>query len=132
MADVGFGATITFSTGFCAEILSWNYDGLERAMIDSSHMTSTEGWMTFLASDLKNPGAVTVQLQFIPGAIPPITGAFETVTLTHPIPTGLSNGATVACSGALQSIGSQVPHDGKMVATAVIKFSGKPTFTAAS
>ena len=130
MADEGFGVTVTFDTGFCAEILSVGWDGLERGDIETSHSGTSGGWRTFQPSDLKNPGEVSVELQFDPDAEPPIEAAAETVTVTFPIPPGGNTAATWACSGYLRSMSAAVPYDGKMTATAVIKFSGEPTFTA--
>lgn len=125
MAATGFGTTITFSTGFFAEITNVDWDGFERANIDTSHMLTTEGWMTFTPSDLKDPGQMTVQLYYNPQTALPITSAAETVTLTYP------NGATDVCQGYLQAASRAIPHDEKMTCVAVIKFSGKPVHTAA-
>lgn len=130
MADQGYGATVTFSSGFMAQVLNASWDGLERGEIDTTHMTSTNGWMTFIPSDLKNPGELTVELLFNPSTAPPITGAAETITVTFPIPSGGSTAATWACSGFMKSLSPSVPHDDRMLATAVLKFSGEPTFTA--
>lgn len=132
MADEGFGTTITFQSGFCAEILDVSWDGIERNAIDTSHMTTVDGWMTFLLSDLKDPGELTVELQFDPDESPPITAAAETVTVTFPIPAGGSVAATWACSGGLTSMGIAVPHNDKMTASCKLKFSGAPTFTPGS
>ena len=129
MADEGFGTTITFQTGFFAEIMSVGWDGLERGDIETSHMTTSSGWRTFQPSDLKNPGELTVEISFDPDEAPPITAAAETVTVTFPIPTGGNTAATWACSGYMKSMSNAVPFDGKMTATCVIKFSGVPTFT---
>jgi hypothetical protein len=130
MADEGFGTTITFQSGFFAQITNVGWDGIERGDIDTSHMTTTEGWMTFIPSDLKNAGELTVEISFDPDDAPPITAAPETITVTHPIPAGGNTAATWACSGYMKSFGNAIPHDGKMTGTAVLKFSGKPTFTA--
>jgi hypothetical protein len=132
MADEGYGTTITWESGFCAQILSANWDGISRAAIPTSHTTTTEGWMTFQPSDLQDPGSLTVELQFDPDDAPPIEEAAETVTVTFPIPAGGSVAATWACSGFLTEFGNQVPYNDKMTATAVIKFSGEPTFTPGS
>lgn len=132
MADEGFGTTITFQSGFCAEVLEVSWDGIERNAIDTTHMTTTEGWMTFLPSDLQDPGELTVELQFDPDESPPIEAAAETVTVTFPIPAGGSVAATWACSGFLTGMSAAVPHNDKMTASVTIKFSGEPTFTPGS
>lgn len=125
MALQGFGTTITFATGFFAEITNVDWDGFERSNIDTSHMLTTEGWMTFEPSELKNPGQVTVQMYYDPGTALPITSAAETVTVTFP------DGSTEVCDGYLQAASRAVPHNEKMTCVAIIKFSGKPVLTPA-
>lgn len=124
MAKTGFGTTITFASGFCAEITGIDHDGFERAAIDTSHMLTTNGWMTFTPGDLKNPGQLTVQMYFDEEEEPPLSDAAETVTVTY------RDGSTEVCEGFLQAMSKSIPHDEKMTAVAVIKFSGEPTFTA--
>ena len=130
MADQGYATTITFSSGFCAQVLSVTWDGIERAAIDTTHMTTSSGYMTAIPSDIINPGQLTVELLANPSSAPPITGAAETVTVTFPIPSGGSSAATWVCSGFLTNYTLNDPHDDRMTATAVIKFTGVPTFTA--
>ena len=123
MADEGFGTTVTFDSGFFAEILNVGWDGIERGAVDTTHMLTTDGWMTFEPSDLKNPGELSVELQFNPDDEPPIDGPAETVTVTFP------NSATWACEGFLTGAGVAVPYNDKMIGNFTIKFSGEPTFT---
>ncbi len=132
MADDGYGTTITFSTGFCAQVTSVSWDGIERKEIDTTHMLSTSGYMTFIPSDLKNAGELSVDLLFVPATAPPITGAAESITVTWPLPTGGSVPASWVCSGFLKSFKATSPNGDKMTATATIKFSGVPTFNAGS
>lgn len=129
-ADQGFGLSITFSSGFCALIRSVTWGGMQREFLDSSHMATTNGWMTFMPSDLKDAGELSVDLLFDPDMEPPIEGALETITVTAPIPAGGSTAATWACSGALRSFEWTGPHDALMTATAALKFTGEPTITA--
>lgn len=129
-ADQGFGLAITFGSSFLGLIRSASWSGIEREFLDTTHMTTTEGAATFIPSDIENYGELTVELLADPDDAPPITGALETVTVTFPIPAGGSTAATWACSGALRSYEITAPHDDLMTATAVIKFSGKITFTA--
>lgn len=128
-ADQGFGLSITFSSGFMALIRSASWSGIAREPLDTTHMGSTNGAMTFIPSDLENAGELTVELLFDPDDGPPITGAAETITVTFPIPAGGSTAATWACSGFLTSFEMTAPHDNLMTATATIKFSGEITFT---
>ena len=130
--DMGFGVTVTFSSGFVALVRGVRRRGMAREPIDTSHAATTNGWMTFIPSDLKDPGEVEIDMIFKPDQTPPITGAAETVTITYPVPSGLTNGATWANSGFLTGFENECPYDALMTATAVIKFSAAPTITAAS
>lgn len=130
--DSGFGVSISFSSGFVALVRSVRKRGPTREPIDTTHAASTNGYATFIPSDIKDVGEIEVDMLFKPDTTPPITGSAETVTITYPVPSGLSNGATWAASGFLTSFESEAPYDGVMTATAVIKLTGAPTITAAS
>lgn len=135
MADQGFGTTITFQSGLFGEVKAANFSGLTRDELDTTHMTTTNGWMTFIPSDLKNAGEVSVEIHWHPhtkmAAIKTaMTAAAETITITAPVPTGGSSGATFACSGFMKSCDMGLPHDGLMTSTCVLKFTGEPTMTA--
>ena len=122
MAELGTGTTITFSTGFCAEILSISGPGLSREMIDISHMGTTTAH-AYMVADLYDAGELTVELQFVPGTAIPIAGAFETVTITFPD----SGASTLAFSGAMSGFEPSIPLEDKMTATATIKATGAIT-----
>ena len=122
MAVIGTGTTITFATGFCAEILSVDHGGAGRDSIDTTHMGTTTA-RTFMPTTLYDPGALTVQLQFIPSTAPPWLNAAETVTVTF------SDATTWACSGFLTSFEYGDPLENKLTATVTIKFSGAITIT---
>jgi len=122
MADVGTGTSITFSSGFFAEILSVGHSGISREDIDITHMGTTVA-REFMPSDLYEPGELSVELAFDPSTPPPITGAAETITVTFP------DASTAAASGYLSSFDYTDPLEEKMTATATIKFSGAITWT---
>mgnify|MGYP000088298966 CR=1 FL=1 len=42
-AQIGHGASITFSSGFCAQILSISWSGISRTAVDTSHFGLTDG-----------------------------------------------------------------------------------------
>lgn len=137
MADQGFGTTITFQSGLFAEIRGVRRSGLARDSLETTHMGSTNGWRTFMPSDLKDPGEIEVDLLFDPAtkmaAIKTaIAAAAETITITYPIKSGHTNPATDACSGFMTSFDSDDPHDAIMTGTAKLKLTGEPTFTAGS
>lgn len=132
MADVGTGTTISFGTSsFSAEILNVNQSGISRPSIKTSHMTTTSS-DTFMPADLVDEGEVTLDFAFNPNNQPPIRGAAETITITFPIPTGSSNGATAVFSGFCTGWEWTDPLEDKMTASATLKVSGTVVWTDAS
>lgn len=117
MADSGFGVTITFETGFFAEIRSVTWSGHSRAPLDTTHSATSGGKMTFIPSDLIDPGSLEVEMWFDPTDDPPIDQAPETVTVAWP-------GGSWSCSGFMTDYSPTAPHDDIMSATATLKFSG--------
>lgn len=125
-ATIGTGATITFSSGYCAEIVSINASGANRGEIPTSHMGTTGG-MTFSPATLYDPGGLSVELLMVPGTSPitPLTGAAETITVTFPD----SGNATYAASGFMTGFDYSIPLEDRITQTATIKFSGNITVT---
>ena len=82
MAD-GHGTTVTFGTSsFSASLVSVNLDGVSRAVIDETYM-STSTAMAFEPASLYDGGEVTLGIKFAQNSSgePPVTGATETVTI---------------------------------------------------
>lgn len=135
MTDSAQGATLTFGTSaWTGNLLAINGENISRAALPTSNL-STTGYKTFTPADLVDPGQSTVRLQFDPDDPPPITGAAETITITFPIPSGLTNGATRACSGFLTDFGFDLSggdDESVMEATFSVKWTGTPTWTDAS
>lgn len=132
MADSGFGVAITFSSSFCAAITNVKWSGMSRKAIDTTNSATSAGAATFIPSDIEDYGELQVELLFNPNDTPPVASAAETVTVTFPVPSGSTNGATWAATGFLTNFECDVPIDDRMTATATIKFSGVVTFTDAS
>lgn len=122
MADSGFGTTITFSTGYFAEIISVDGPDLSREAIDTTHMGTTSGRMTYIPSDLIDGGTLSVEMAYVPATAPPISSAAETVTVTYP------DSSTCSFSGFLTSFSPSIPIDDRMTASAEIKVSGDVTY----
>lgn len=120
MATVGTGLTVTFSTGFLAEILNGKWTGYERKSIDTSHMGTTTA-MTFTPGSLADPGQLECEILFDAGTKPPINSAAESVTVTY------SDASTWAASGFMTNFDWESPLEDRMTATATIKFSGDVT-----
>ena len=125
-ATVGTGATITFSTGFFAEILAINSADWSREVIETTHMGTTTA-RTFTPSTLYDSGTFSVELLMVPGTTPvtPMTAAAETVTVTFPD----VGTATYAASGFMTEFSYSIPLGDRITATASIKFTGAITVT---
>lgn len=137
MADQGFGVNIAFQSGYFAQVLNIQFSGMERVPLETTHTLSTEGWKTYIPSDLKDAGEAQITLRWHPhtkiaAALAALTAAPETITITFPVPEGGTSGAVFQCSGFLTKRESDTPYDAIMGATETIKFTGKPTMTAGS
>lgn len=132
MAQVGFGASISFSSSYLAEIVSIEIGGVERDALETTHAGSTSGIRTFIPSDLENYGQLTVRMRRGVGVKPPISSASETVTITWGKEPGQTTAATWAFSGFLISWSASSPFDGLVETTATIKATGDVTVTAGS
>jgi hypothetical protein len=128
----GFGISITFHSGFFAKILKVNGPKLKRASIDTSHAATVNGWMTAQPSDLKNPGEVSVDIQFNPNTAPPIDQPAESTTITFPIQPGGSTSGTWTGTGFMTDYEPDIPIDNKMTARTTLMSSGQWTFTPGS
>lgn len=132
MADVGTGTSITFGTsGFDANLLSIDGPSSTRESVETSHMGTT-GDHTFMPADLVDRGEVSLTFEFDPDKEPPIDQAAETITITWPVPSGSSNGATWQFTGFMTDYSPGAAIDERMEASATIKISGDINFTDAS
>lgn len=132
MADIGTGASITFGTSsWTGDIVDISGDGMSREAIDVSHLNTTD-WKEFLPSDNTDPGSITLEILFDPDDEPPITSAKETVTVTFPLPAGMSTAATWASDAFVTDFSYGVPYEDRMTASMTLKLSGEITFTNAS
>jgi hypothetical protein len=122
MATVGTGTTITFDTGFFAEILSVNWSGITRPSIDTSHM-GTATAMTYTPGSLFDPGELQVEIAFVPGTAPPWDSVAETCTVTWPD----AGTATWAASGFMTEFEVSGALEERLTATGTVKLSGDIT-----
>ena len=118
---LGHGTTITFDSGFFAEILSINWSGIERAAIPTTHFGTTS-YKTFSASDTADPGEMVVEIHHSSTDAPPILTAAETLTLTWP------DTETHSFSGFMSGYEISAADEEKVRATARIKASGTITW----
>ena len=130
--DVGTGISIAFQSGFFAEVLDVRVSGMHRDAIETTHGTSTNGWRTFIPSDLMDMGQLEVDLNFNADATPPIDTDAESVTIVFPVPSGLSNGAQMQGIAFMTDMDGAFPIDDRMTASFTLKYSGAPTWADAS
>jgi len=132
MADDGQGTTIAFaSSGFIGEFIDVGGPNYTRDSYETSHMGTTVA-KTFNPVDLYDPGEGEFEIAYDPDKTPPITGANEVVTITDPIPTGMTVGAKRQCLAHVTSFSINRAMGARMTATIGLKFSGVVTHTAAS
>jgi hypothetical protein len=129
MASLGFGSSITFSSGFFAEITDVKIGGLSREAVDVTNFGSTGGYKEFIPSTLIDSGELEVELIYDTDATPPITGAAETITVTFPLKGAEITAAKIECSGFLTDSEESVPMDDKMSMSCTVKFTGQRTYT---
>lgn len=125
MPVVGTGITITFQSGFFAEILNVSDNEMMRARIDATHMGSND--MEYLPGSLPDWGTLEVEMAFDPDIKPPLEAAAETITVTYP--KGATTQASWARTGFLERFQYTGPLEDRMTATATIKFTGDLTVT---
>ena len=127
---IGTGATVTFgTTSYPADPISISISGEKVPIVDVSTLGSTT-FKEHEFGDLKETPELEMEVLFDPDEPPPV-GTTETVTVTFPVPSGGSTGATYAGTGAIIGFDIEIPLEDKIVATVVVKFDGGtgPTFT---
>lgn len=133
MSDIGDGATITFGTSsFTGEFKTLQHTGVSRASVPTTHLATSPA-KTFMPGDLYDPGEISGVFAYDPDTQPPFSGVAETITLTFPVPTGKSTGATLAASGFITDFSEpSLETDTEMQANITIKLSGALTYTDAA
>lgn len=130
----GGGTTIVFGTsGFSAEILKVNGQGISRDAIDTWHLGISEaavdshGNIPKIPSKKVDPGTISIEGHFNPDTVIPMreSDAAETITVTFP------TGATWVTSGFMTNFSWEAGDD-KMTFSAEIALSGETDGTAAA
>ena len=116
---IGTGTTISFASGFLAEILDITLPGMSRESIQTSHM-GTSGDHTFTPAKLVDNGEMVVELGFDADEDPPIDDDPETVTITFPD----SGSSTWVFTGFLTGYEGSDPLEDRVTATATVKVTG--------
>lgn len=132
--DEGRGATLVLGTSTwdtAALLKTISFDAITRASLETTNL-ATANARTFMPEDLPDYGSLTAEFFHIDAIAPPYAAA-ETITLTYPVGSGQSAGATIACSGFLVDYTPGSPAVGEiLMGTAKWKLTGVMTFTAAS
>lgn len=125
--DIGTGTTATFgTTGFAPQILDVNWDGIEKVVINTSHMGTTE-YHTFMLGDLCDAGTIVLEIAFDPSETPPIIsngGASETVTIAA---AGSANTWAATVLNSAFQFGA--PLEDKMTGSLTLKVTGGITIS---
>lgn len=135
MADTGNSATIAFgTTGFTAAFVVIGGATITRPRINDSHLATTN-LETHMPGDLADPGEQECEFHYNPNTQPPILNAAETITVTYPVPAGLTNGATKAGTGFVTEwTEPDLKNNELMIAKVKVAWDGKtePVYTDAS
>lgn len=100
MALTTKGITIAFGTSsFTANVHSMTPEGFTRPVIGSSYFAQSGAYALKIPGTLVDAQSIEFEIEFDPDDEPPITAAAETLTITFPVPTGKSTGATLAGTG---------------------------------
>ena len=118
---LGHGTTITFDTGFFAEILSMQWTGIERTVVPATTFGTTGG-KAFEPADLTDAGELVVDILHSSTEVPPLGSAAETVTITWP------DAQTHIFTGFMSGYEINVADEEKVRATARIKATGAITW----
>lgn len=122
-AEVGTGTTITFASGFFAEVLSIAGPSGSRVSLQTSHMGTTTAH-TFVPGDLVDWGEMTVEMHYVAGEDPPIDDVVESVTITFPD----SASSTLSFDGFMTGFEITNTLEEIITASATIKATGDVTF----
>lgn len=132
--EISTGATITFSSSFFAtagnQITNISISDWARPAIDVAHF-GTSAVKDFLAGDLTDPGAITVEFLLDATTTPPFA-AIETTVITFPGVTGQIWTWTTAGDnkGAfLTDFSIDMPLEDVMTGSATLKLSGVVAIT---
>lgn len=130
MTDIGHGATLTFGA-FTANVISFDGPGLSVDDVETTHLGSASATKEFIPG-LEDSGEVTAEIHFDPDEDDPRDEGTATLTITFPIPAGLSAGATWAASAYVNQYSPSTPVDDLMKASVKWRLTGVVTMTDAS
>jgi len=127
MAEISTGMTITFDSGFFAEILSVNTSGMSRGSIDVTHMGTT-GAREFIPAALVDNGSVDIEFSYIPGTTPPIQDAVANPAVLDSCAITFDGPHSITGNAFMTDFSISAQLEDKITATATLKFAGALTF----
>ena len=122
MAFIGTGTSLTWESGFHAEILDLSPPGASRESIQTSHM-GTSAAHTFLPADLVDWGEMTVEVALFPGTTVPITSAASEAVITF----SDSAASTWTFNGFMTGFEPSVPFEERATGSSTVKVTGAVT-----
>lgn len=122
---IGTGTTITFASGFFAEILDLRPPAPERESIQTSHFGTTDTH-TFVPATLVDWGECQVDLKFDPSTSIPIDSDAETITIDF------ADGSSWAFNGFMTKAEPSVPFEEEASMSCTLKVSGDVTISPAT
>lgn len=133
--DTGWGVTLTGLTPEITGQLRNISGGPTRGTANTTHSATTNGWATFLPTDVKDPGTFTAELVHENNVDFKDVMADSEATVTLTLPNNGTTSQTYACPAFLTSYEINItaaPEDDTITANVEIKLSGEPTLTAAT
>lgn len=127
---IGLGTTLHGSvTGDVGMIQKIGIDGQEADEVDITTMNATDRYKKIITGLIDAKGA-TLDLVYesstMAQVLDAVGGANEDWTITFP------DGATFVVSGFVKKVGTTVPYETKITQSVILRFSGPPTYNAAS
>lgn len=120
--NIGTGTTLSFASGFFAEILDVTPPGPTRKHVETSHMGTTNDH-TFMPCDLTDWGECVIEMALHPGTTIPIHDAAEACVITFPD----SASTTWTFNAFMIDFKTKDPLEDRMTATATLKVTGAVT-----
>lgn len=125
----GNSTSIAFGTSsFEANIIGIDGPNATRESIETSHLGTVNN-MTFLEAALSDAGEISLEIEFDPDLVAPIgtsatPAATEEITVTWPLPVGMSTASTWVFDGFVTSYSGGAANGERMTGTMAIKITG--------
>lgn len=132
VAQIAKGITVSFAnlTGDLVDIDDCNY---ERPKVDVTHQASGD-YREYLEGAFVDqmPVVLTMAYHYLVNPVTLIASAASTLTVTFPVPSGLTNGAVLSVTAFVTKVARSGKLGEKTVFNVEIQPKGTPSFTPAS